>query len=140
MSKSLRLGVDLVQISRIGRLVERYGIDALRRMLTDDELQDVFSVPVRLGNNTPLYRRIASKVAAKEAVAKALGVGLNGLGYVDGIAWKDVALLPESEVSRRPMLMLMGAAEAYQKAIKIKYWTISLSHDGDYVVCAVAGS
>jgi holo-[acyl-carrier protein] synthase len=140
MSKSLRLGVDLVQISRIARLVERYGIDALRRMLTEDELADVFSVPVRLGNNQPLYRRIATKVAAKEAVAKALGVGLNGLGYVEGIAWKDVALTPESDTSRRPVLTLDGAAEMFQKALKIKYWTISLSHDGDYVVCAVAGS
>ncbi len=62
----LTTGVDLIELDRIRRLVDRYGSRALGRVYTPREL-------AHCGGRVP---ELAARFAAKEAVSKALGVGL----------------------------------------------------------------
>ena len=75
---NLLLGTDLVFVPRLARSYARRGERFFSRMLCDRELrycrgEGVFRESVFL-------KKVAGRVAIKEAVAKALGVGLNGRG------------------------------------------------------------
>ena len=59
-------GVDLVELDRVQRLVERHGERALARVYTRAEME-------YCRGRVP---ELAARFAAKEAVSKALGVGL----------------------------------------------------------------
>lgn len=60
------VGVDIVEIERIARTLARFGERFLRRVYTEAEIAYCRGRPSRL----------AARFAAKEAVAKALGVGV----------------------------------------------------------------
>ena len=75
---------------------------------------------------------LAARFAAKEAVAKALGVPA-------GLDWHDCAVV--SEPSGRPRLAMTGTVAAAAAAQGISDWHLSLSHDAGIaaaVVVAVA--
>jgi holo-[acyl-carrier protein] synthase len=74
---------------------------------------------------------LAARFAAKEAVMKALGVGL---GAID---WHDVEVVREE--SGRPQLVVTGRAAALAEAAGVGAWHLSLSHS-DLVATAVAAA
>lgn len=78
------IGVDLVDIRRIERLLQKYGVHFIHRVFTQEEQ----AYAHKSSHPTRVY---ANRFAAKEAAAKALGTGMRG-----GIGWKDI------EVSRAP--------------------------------------
>lgn len=63
------VGVDLLEIERIGDLISRYGMAFLQKALTPTELAGLGGLA-----SQPTYT--ARLIAAKEAVMKALGRGL----------------------------------------------------------------
>ncbi|MDR2862322.1 MAG: holo-ACP synthase [Puniceicoccales bacterium] len=65
----LGVGVDLVEIARIRRAVERHGDAFLERVFTPEERAHCMA----LGNPWP---SLAARWAAKEAVSKAFGTGI----------------------------------------------------------------
>lgn len=112
MSEVLGLGTDLVEIPRFRavldrrpRLAERV-FDARERASLD-------------GRRDPVPG-LAARFAAKEAVMKALGVGLGAFA------------LAEVEVARRdggePVLRLHGRAAALAETRGVREWRLSLSH------------
>ena len=60
------IGIDTVKISRIEKLKKRFGDKALKRFLDEDEL--------KLSSSSTSH---AGYWAAKEAISKALGVGIS---------------------------------------------------------------
>ena len=70
----LSVGVDLVEIPRIARAIGRWGDRFLQRVYTPQEIS-------RCRGRVP---ELAVRFAAKEAVSKALGVGIWWSG---GIGW-----------------------------------------------------
>ena len=62
-------GIDIVSIDRIKRIVDRYGQRFIGRILHASEMQEVLHL-----HNPNAF--IAKRFAAKEAAAKALGVGI----------------------------------------------------------------
>lgn len=120
----LATGVDLVDIPRIERIVNRYGERFLARVYTPDE--------VRFSRGRPA--ELAARFAAKEAVSKALGVGVRVLSPA-GIAWLDVETL--NERSGKPYVRLHGRAAALAEAQGLTEWAVSLSHDGEYAIAFV---
>ena len=124
---SLSVGVDLVELDRIRRIVTRYGDRFLVRIYTPREVA--------------LYREripeLAVRFAAKEAVSKALGVGLAHLSS-QGIGWRDVEVLPDSR--GKPLVRLSGRAFALAEEQGLHEWAISLSHSRDFAVACVVGS
>ena len=88
-------GIDIVETSRIRRLVEQHGQHFLDRCFTRDE-QAYCAL-----NEKRYYEHLAGRFAAKEAVLKVLGTGWRG-----GIAWTDVEVIRES--SGQPKIALTG--------------------------------
>jgi holo-[acyl-carrier protein] synthase len=68
----LSVGVDLVELARIERAVDRHGERFLARIYT----------PMELARYRQRLPELAARFAAKEAVSKALGVGLNHVSQV----------------------------------------------------------
>lgn len=107
-------GIDLVESSRIARVLERGGEAFLRRTFTDAEVAYCQS------HKDPVPR-FAARFAAKEAVAKAL---LTGIG--------EAAAFREIEVVHRPGgspgIQLHGLAAATAAAQNVVSIQLSLSH------------
>ncbi len=120
----LLTGVDLIEIARVRHACERWGERFLTRVYTADELA--------------LYRgrwaSLAARWAAKEAVAKLLGVGLRGLSSGGGaqVGLLEIAIV--SEPSGRPLLQLSGAAASRSQQLALAPITISLSHTRDLAI------
>jgi holo-[acyl-carrier protein] synthase len=121
---TLMTGVDLVKIPRVERMLFRYGDRFLQRVYSPDEIRFSRGHPAEL----------AARYAAKEAVSKALGVGVRLLTPA-GITWHEVETL--NERSGRPYLVLHGRAEDLAKAQGLHTWSVSLSHDGGLAIAMV---
>ncbi|HHS96453.1 MAG TPA: holo-[acyl-carrier-protein] synthase [Chloroflexi bacterium] len=118
------VGVDLVEIPRVERMLARYGERFLERVFTPGEI---------------LYARgrapeLAARFAAKEAVAKALGVGMRMLSP-EGIGWREVEVLGDQR--GRPEVYLHGRAAERARELGLTEWAISLSHTREYAVAFV---
>lgn len=108
------LGVDIVEIERMQRILERTPSFA-RKVFTEDEREYC----ERKGNPATHY---AARFAAKEAVCKALGTGILSCG----IGMQDVEVVRDSR--GKPAVKLHGAAAeiaAQQGVIEVP---ISLSY------------
>ena len=121
---NLTNGVDIVEIDRIERAVDRFGTRFLSRVFSEAEIARCRQRPSEL----------AARFAAKEAVAKALGVGMSILSPL-GIAWHDVETL--NEPSGRPYLVLHARAEYLAEDQGLSQWSISLTHDGGFAIAFV---
>ncbi len=112
------IGVDVVQISRIGSLLDRWGDRFLQRVFTKQEIQYC-----RLRKDPSPH--LAVRFAAKEAFLKALGTG-----YSQGVRWKDIEVLRSS--SGVPNLQLHSYTKTLCQSHGINRIHLSMSHDGDY--------
>lgn len=115
----LATGVDLIEISRISKAVERHGERFLKRIFTSKELSLISGKAASL----------AGRFAAKEAVAKALGCGIGDVG------WTEIEILrgPNNE----PELHLHGNARQIAKKLGFDTWSVSLSHTMDFAIAMV---
>jgi holo-[acyl-carrier protein] synthase len=114
------LGVDVVEIDRVARIVDRWGEHFLGKIFTVREL-----AYARARKNS--LHHIAARFAVKEAVAKAVATGWRG-----GFRWKDVEV--ENDGRGKPSVVLGGAMKALLAGANIQ---VSISHS-DTVVVAVA--
>src|SRR3972149_12304434 len=96
---SSAVGVDIVEIDRVERALERWGERFLRRVYT--------SVEVAFCRGR--VHELAARFAAKEAVMKALGTGARGL------AWREIEVLPNRR--GKPLVHLQGRAQERAAAI-----------------------
>ncbi len=121
-------GVDLVTIARIERLLRRYRGPFLARLCTASERAQA--------GETLRAESLAACFAAKEAVAKALGVGLRPFA-AEGIAFHEVEVLHDAR--GRPFIRLSGRAASLAEALGVREWSLSLSHEGGLAVAFVVG-
>ena len=124
----LYTGIDLIEIERIARAIERWGDRFLQRVYTASELE------IYRGRTASL----AARWAAKEAVAKLLGVGLRGLGgsarAESGLSWTEIEVLSDPE--GRPALALYGAAAERFRALALGSIALSLSHTREHAIAS----
>jgi holo-[acyl-carrier protein] synthase len=109
------VGLDLVDVPRFARLLARRGDALERRLFTPAERAYADKRRDRLDV-------LAVRVAAKEAVMKALGTGWGA-----GVQWTDVEV--EGGGRSAPALRLHGAAAARAAALGVTIH-ISLTHAG----------
>ncbi len=108
----LGVGIDLVDVERFRLSLQR--TPSMReRMFTDGERAYAETA------NDPT-ERYAARFAAKEAVMKAMGVGLGAFGF------HDVEVLRDD--GGRPSLRVVGAAELLAVERGVGRWQISLTH------------
>lgn len=117
MSAILGLGLDLVDLERIGRLYQRYGEDFARRFCLPGE-----RLP-RSGQG--LVQHLGGLFAAKEAVLKALGTG-----------WAQGLGLTQVEVVRgdggAPGVVLHANARERARRLGVGAVHLSITHDRGY--------
>ena len=125
------LGTDICEIDRIQAIYNKYGDRFLKKTFTEQEIKYCLSNP----KNT--VSRLAVRFATKEAISKALGVGINKLGWSKGIDWKDVELLhnPNGSVS----LNLHNKAKEFEQKMGIENWAVSVSHSKISAISTVIG-
>jgi len=116
-------GIDLVEISRIARLVEDHGDRFVKRCFTESEA-------LYAANRRRRIEHLAGRFAAKEAILKALGTG-----WQRGIGWTDaeVIRLP----SGQPQVAVHGECKKIADAMGIGRWWISISHTETYAMASV---
>jgi len=108
------VGIDVVEIARLTAMLERTPA-LLDRLLT----------PTERGLSAASR---AARVAAKEAVGKALGAP-------GDFSWQDVTV--ERTAVRRPYLRLRGATLRAAEEQGVVHLHLSLSHDGDVATAIV---
>jgi holo-[acyl-carrier protein] synthase len=113
------VGVDIIEIARIVKAVDRWGDSFLDRIYTGPELKLYADRPSSL----------AARFSGKEAVIKALGC--------PGIALKDIEILSDPE--GKPLIELYGRARHRAGELGLSHLTISLSHCRDYAVAYAVG-
>ena len=114
------VGTDLVDIPRFEQVLRRRpGLAA--RLFSADEL----GYAGRLARPAPT---LAGRFAVKEAVMKALGVGLGG------VDWADISVARRP--GGRPELTVAGRAARLASSMGVGGWHVSISHT-DTVASAV---
>ncbi len=109
------VGIDLVDLSRVSRLLLSKGDQALARFFTDTERAYLASRPDPTGH-------AAARIAAKEAVYKAL----QSLSGARAVGWREIEVTRDGD--GRPAILLHGlAARLASEAGGIRI-EISLSH------------
>jgi len=111
------IGIDLIKVSRMNRMMERFGEKALSKFLSQDEI-----------NLVKNYKTASGFWAAKEACSKALGVGIGSTcSFHDINIYKTDRGAPK--ITLAPKLI---------KEFNITDISLSITHDGDYAIAVVA--
>jgi holo-[acyl-carrier protein] synthase len=116
-------GVDIVETSRIERLLGDHPERFLERVFTSGEQADSDSDKRRL-------EHLAARFAAKEAALKALGTG-----WAQGIGWTDIEVVRAD--NGKPTLSITGRAEEIATELGITSWHVSLSHISTHAIASV---
>ena len=110
-----RCGIDMIEVQRVHDGIERFGEQFLNRFFTENERADCKGQ----------VHRLAARIAAKEAVAKALGTGIGDVKWIE----IEVRI---NNAHNRPTVHLHGAAAALSQAMGLTAWEISLTHTDEY--------
>ena len=110
-------GVDLAEVPRIRKSVERFGRRFVERIFTPAEIAYVD----RKANK---YERYAARFAAKEAGMKAIGTG-----WRHGVTWQDFEVA--NLRSGKPTLLLHGVAAGFAEKLGVKHVSLSITHTAE---------
>ena len=96
------IGSDLIDITRVAKVIERHGDRFLDRVFTDAERA---KAERRAKNHKMVVATYAKRFAAKEAMSKALGTGIR-----QGVWWRDMGVI--NLPGGKPSMKLTGGALA----------------------------
>lgn len=117
------LGVDLVDISRLERALERWGQRFLQRVFTSGEIE-------RCLHRARPGSCLAVRFAAKEAFGKALGLGMQ-----QGLRWRDIEIAADN--LGKPGLKLHNQAQRLLARIGAEKTWVSLADEGGFAIAVV---
>lgn len=119
----MRIGTDIVEVSRIERAIKNWQTDFLHRVFTQQE-------NIKINRKDPNYERASGFWAAKEAVVKALGCG-----YRDGITFKDIEI-GHDELGC-PHFIFSGRVKEMLIEKQLENASLSISHCQNYATAVV---
>jgi len=96
------IGLDMIDIRRVAKVIERHGDRFIDRVFTDAERA---RADRRAKNEKMVAATFAKRFAAKEACSKALGTGIRR-----GVWWRDMGVI--NLPGGRPTMELTGGALA----------------------------
>ena len=114
------IGIDVVDIKRFEKAVQKHGERFLGRIFTQKELDHA-------GEKKSFYMHMAGKFAAKEAVKKALPDGAR-----IGLSWTDIEILNDGD--GKPYTVLHGEAKKLMEENDLAQVLVSISHTNDVAV------
>ncbi len=113
----MKIGTDIIKISRIERSLEKFGDRFKEKYLTTSEIERAKKI-----------ESLAGLWAAKEAIAKALGCGIG-----EALSFHDIEISKTPKGA--PYFILTPNA---RKKHHIKESSLSISHDGGFAIAVVA--
>jgi holo-[acyl-carrier protein] synthase len=117
----LGLGIDLVEVDRVAKAIQRWGAPFLAKLMGPAEVE-------ALPPGWPATA-VAEAVAVKEAASKAIGTGWSG-----GVRWRDVVVAHGT----RPGARLDGAALAAARRLGSSGATeVRIEHPPGLVIATV---
>ncbi len=114
------IGVDILEIDRFQKSVDRFGSRLLNRVFTAAEID-------YCTGKFNAYQHFAARFAAKEAFSKAMATGLRG-----SFSWKDVEVV--NDRLGRPGFNLHGPLDGQFNGSSV---FLSMSHSESHVVAMV---
>jgi holo-[acyl-carrier protein] synthase len=117
------IGVDLVSVSRMERVIRRWGDRFVGRVFTPDEIEFC-------SKRVSTFHAFSLRFAAKEAFSKALGLGMR-----KGIQWRDIEVFNYPE--GKPGLKLHGTSLEICHKEGVSNIHLSLSDEGENGVAMV---
>ncbi len=115
----LGIGIDIIEIERIKKSIDKFGNAFLKKIYTKTELDYSLSRKNK-------YQHLAARFAAKEAIYKALSNDTN-----TAYSWQDVEIY--NELNGLPKVKFYGTLKDYLN--HGKELKISMSHSENYVTC-----
>ena len=119
------VGTDIVEVDRIRKAFSRRPEKFRRKILAAEEIEI-----------TPVSREIeylAKRFAAKEAISKVLGTGMQF-----GVSFGDILILTDLETGQ-PLVELKGDAKQQASLKGINRILISISDEKDYAMAFAVG-
>ena len=117
------IGVDIVKVDRIEKAVERWGHRFLERIFTAAEIE-------RCQQRARPAQCLALRFAAKEAFAKALGLGMR-----KGLRWRDIEVVHDN--FGKPDLLLHNQAQRLLEDVEASRTWLSLSDERESALAVV---
>lgn len=117
------IGTDIVRVARMRKNIERFGDRFAERILTEQELGEY-----RAQTNKAHF--LAKRFAAKEAAAKAMGIG-----FSDGLSLHDIGVTHDER--GKPLLEFSGYAREFVRERGITAVHVSLADEEDHAVAFV---
>jgi len=117
------VGVDIVQIDRMLKSIEKHGETFARKILHDNELEIYCQYKSK-------ERFLAKRFAAKEAFAKALGTGI-----VDGVTLPRIQIVNDKH--GKPELRLHGRTKDVIESLGVVNCFLSISDEKHYAIAQV---
>ncbi|MCV3769271.1 MAG: holo-[acyl-carrier-protein] synthase [Wolbachia pipientis] len=115
------IGIDIVYISRVLKMLRKYGEKFLNKVYTKQEIE----ISKKYNSQQIRAKYFAKRFAAKEAFVKALGSGFN-----QGITMKDIEVY--NDIRGKPCLSINK-----NFIFKGCILHLSLSDNGDYAIAFV---
>jgi holo-[acyl-carrier protein] synthase len=116
-------GVDIAEVPRIRKSIERFGERFLRRVFTEGEIRYCERKAGR-------FESYAARFAAKEAGMKALGTG-----WSRGVRWRDIEVVRPK--GQRPTIQFHGEAAAVAARLGTKNIALSITHTSEQALAHV---
>ena len=113
----LGVGIDIIEIERIKKSIEKYSDRFLNKVFTSEEIK-------YCNSKFNKYQHFAARFAAKEAVYKALTSG-----WKEGLRWKDIEI--QNDASGMPSINSRGKLQSFLSGDT--QLRISISHSQNYV-------
>jgi holo-[acyl-carrier protein] synthase len=120
---TVRLGLDLAEVDRIARAVERWGETFLERVFNAGEIDR------RRRHPAAFAQHVAGRFAAKEAAMKALGTGFRGLSFREIVVGR--------EASGKPTLRFQGRAIRLAEKLGVESVELTITHTERTAAAAV---
>ena len=117
------IGTDIIEVKRIKKAVVRFGDRFIRRIFTEYEIR--YSE-----NKANSFQHFAVRFAAKEALLKAMGIGLR---Y--GILWRQIEI--SNDDLGKPQILCSGVCKKKLNELHVKRLHVSLSHIEKYGIATV---
>ena len=125
-------GIDLIEINRIEKVLERHGVHFLKKIFSITELERLEKFKDRRVKPRLIAAEVAARFAAKEACSKALGTGIGP------VSWKEMEVL--NEPSGKPFLRLSGKAAQIAGFLGYTSWSVSLTHSNEMAGAVVVAA
>jgi holo-[acyl-carrier protein] synthase len=114
------IGVDVLEVKRIGRTLERFGTHFIERLLMPQE-------QAQLARTQRRERFIAMRFAAKEAIVKAMGTG-----FAHGVWIRDVGVVQNAW--GKPEVVFSERGERVRKGLGVGEGHVTLTDEAGLVV------